>query len=125
MDTVLYDGHCEFCRRGIATLRRMDVRGQLEFVSLHDPSVAERFGDLSHQQLMDQMYVVAEDGRRFGGADAMRYLSRHLPLLYPLAIPMHVPCSMPLWRGLYKFVARNRYRIAGRRCEDGTCSLHG
>jgi predicted DCC family thiol-disulfide oxidoreductase YuxK len=42
--------------------------------------------------------------------------------LWPLAIPLHVPGTMPLWRALYGFVARNRYRIAGR-CDDGSCRI--
>jgi predicted DCC family thiol-disulfide oxidoreductase YuxK len=49
-----------------------------------------------------------------------------LPLLWPLAPLLHIPLSMPLWRWLYRFIARNRYRIAGKRtqCDDNACSLH-
>jgi predicted DCC family thiol-disulfide oxidoreductase YuxK len=54
--------------------------------------------------------------------EAVRYLSRRLPLLWPLAVPLHVPGSLPIWERLYRFIARNRYRIAGS-CEEGTCRL--
>jgi predicted DCC family thiol-disulfide oxidoreductase YuxK len=121
-DTVLYDGHCRFCRGQIAILRRLDVRGGLRFVSLHDPAVARDFPELSAAELLRQMYVVDTAGRARGGAEAVRYLSRRLPLLWPLALPLHVPGSLPLWNGLYRFVARHRYRIAGS-CEEGTCRL--
>ncbi len=124
MDTVLYDGQCVFCTKGIQNLKRLDLFKSLEFVSLHDPSTVTRFPDLTYEMKMDQMWVVSADGNRYGGADAVRYLSRRLPLLYPLAPLLHFPGTQWLWKKLYKFVANRRYRIAGRNCSEGTCSLH-
>jgi predicted DCC family thiol-disulfide oxidoreductase YuxK len=124
MDTVLYDGQCVFCTRGVATLRRLDVFGSLEFVSLHDPSVSARFPDLTYDMLMDQMWVVARTGKRYGGSDAIRYLSRRLPLLFPFAPILHLPGTRSFWRWAYRQVADRRYRFAGKHCDNGTCSLH-
>ena len=121
-DTVLYDGACRFCRGQIALLRRLDPTGRLTFTSLHDPQVARDFPELPTEELLAQMYVVDRAGRARGGAEAVRYLSRRLPLLWPMALPLHIPGSMPVWNGLYRFVARHRYRIAGR-CDEGTCRI--
>jgi predicted DCC family thiol-disulfide oxidoreductase YuxK len=122
-DTVLYDGQCRFCRGQIATLRRFDLTGRLRYLSLHDPVVAAEFPELDPEDLGREMHVVDTQGRSYAGAEAVRYLSRRLPLLWPLALPLHVPGSLPVWRWLYGVVARNRYRIAGR-CEESTCRLH-
>ena len=121
-DTVLFDGTCRFCRGQIAILRRLDLTGRLAFTSLHDSRVARDFPEISREQLLTQMYVVDRSGRAHGGVEAVRYLSRRLPLLWPLAIPLHVPGSSPLWRWLYAFVASRRYGIAGR-CEDDSCRV--
>lgn len=121
-DTVLYDGRCRFCRSQIALLRRLDLRGRLAFTSLHDPSVATSFPELAHDDLLAQMYVVSRTGQARGGAEAVRYLSRTLPLLWPAAVLLHVPGSLPLWKALYSFVARHRLKIAGS-CDDGSCKL--
>lgn len=121
-DTVLYDGQCRFCRSQIAILRRLDLGGALAFTSLHDPSVRIDFPEISHDELLEQMFVVDPAGRARGGAEAVRYLTRRLPLLWPLAVPLHVPGTLPLWTALYRWVARNRMRIAGS-CDDGTCRL--
>ncbi len=123
-DVVIYDGECKFCTASIVALRRLDGQGRLRFLSLHDPSVRVDFPDLTYDMLMAQMWIVTVDGMRFPGADGVKYLTRRLPILYPLAPLMHIPFSMPVWRWLYRFVARNRYRIAGKGCSDGSCRLH-
>ncbi|MEQ1824802.1 MAG: DUF393 domain-containing protein [Pirellula sp.] len=122
---VLYDGQCNFCRSQINLIRRLGGQSRLEFVSLHEPGVRESYPDLSIEQLMDQMWIVAPDGQRYGGAFAVRYLAHKLPLLWPIVPALHIPGTMKLWQFLYKQVAKYRYRIAGRTCEpNGTCSLH-
>lgn len=123
-DVVLWDGQCNFCRQQVMRLRSFDWTGRLSFLDLHDPRVAERYPELSYDQLMDEMWVVTPQGNRYGGADALRYLSRALPVLWPAAPLLHVPFSRPFWRWAYHFVAQRRYRLAGRNCEGGTCHLH-
>jgi predicted DCC family thiol-disulfide oxidoreductase YuxK len=121
-DTVLYDGQCRFCRSQIAVLRGLDLTGRLAFTSLHDPAVARDYPEISLEDLHRQMYVIDPRGLARGGADAVRYLSRRLMLLWPLALVLHVPGTLPIWKRLYAFVARHRLKIAGS-CEDGTCRL--
>ncbi len=124
-DVVLYDGQCNFCRSQINMLRRLDGRNRLEFVSLHNPEVATSYPNLTYEQLMEQIWIVTPSGAQYGGAYAVKYLSVRLPMLWPIAPVMHIPFSMPLWSFLYRQVARYRYKIAGRDCDEGgTCSLH-
>ncbi|MCX7404046.1 MAG: DUF393 domain-containing protein [Planctomycetia bacterium] len=127
LDTVLYDGKCRFCRSQIAILRRLDLMGRFLFTSLHEASVAQDFPEVPYDDLMSQMFIVDRSGRARGGAEAVRYLSRKLPLLWPLAICLHIPGTLPLWQHLYAVIARNRMTIAGKyfegSCDDGTCRL--
>lgn len=129
-DVVIYDGDCNFCRSQVGNLRRLDRRGdRLAFISLHDERVTQRYPDLSHDQLMDQMYVVDTDGNRHGGSDAVKYLSRRLPILWPAMPVLHFPGTAWLWRWGYRQVAKRRYKLAGKSgnpgCDDGgSCSIH-
>lgn len=124
-DVVIWDGQCQFCLSQVRRLRRFDMFGQLAYLSLHDARVAERYPELSHAAMMEQMWVVTQDGRRFGGADAGKYLSRRLPGLWWLAPLLHIPFSMPLWRRLYAKIAERRYRLSGASCDsEGSCSVH-
>ncbi len=124
-DVVIYDGECNFCRSQVSNLRRLDFRGnRLSFLSLHDPRVAERYPDLSHESLMEQMYIVDRSGTRHGGGDAVRYLTRRLPALWIAAPVMHLPFTAGLWRWGYAQIAKRRYKIAGKTCENDACSIH-
>ena len=123
---VIFDGECRFCQKQVSHLKRFDKGNRLSFISLHDPRVGERYPNLTHDQLMAQMYVVSSQGAQFGGAAAIRFLSRKLPLLWWLAPVMHIPFSLPLWQWCYRKVAIRRYKISermGEHCEDG-CSIH-
>jgi predicted DCC family thiol-disulfide oxidoreductase YuxK len=124
-DTVLYDGECKFCTRSVAMLRRLDVTGRLQFMSLHDPQVAALYPSLTFDMLMREMWVVSAGGEKYGGADAIRYLSRHMPLLLPLAPLLHLPFTRRIQRAAYRAIANRRYAISGGDCGGGTCSLHG
>lgn len=124
-DVVIYDGDCRFCTSGVKKIKLMDRFGQrLAFISLHDPRVAQRYSDLSNDDLMKEMYVVDTRGNRHGGADAVRYLSRRLPLLWIVAPILHLPGTAGLWRWMYRQVAKRRYKIAGKTCENDACTIH-
>jgi predicted DCC family thiol-disulfide oxidoreductase YuxK len=124
-DVLIFDGQCRFCRAQIRWISRCDINGRLAYISLHDPEVPRRWPDLTHAQLMEQMYVIDLKNIRHGGAEAFRYLTRILPPLWPLAPLLRIPASMPFWQYLYRTVAKFRYRL-GRieACDDGTCRLH-
>lgn len=124
-DVVIFDGNCHFCQGQVARLHRFDGRNRLAFLSLHDDQVARRYPDLTHDQLMKQMYIIDHSGRRYGGAEAIRYLSRRLPRLWILAPLLHIPFSLPLWSWLYNQVAIRRYRLnQPTDCPSGTCEIH-
>ncbi len=125
-DVVIYDGHCKFCIANVKMFNRLDLGGRLAFMSLHDEQVYERWPDLTHEQLMQEMVVVDRSGGRHVGAGSIRYLSRRVPLMWPLAPLLHIPFSMPLWRWLYRQIAQRRYLIAGKKvvCDDDACSVH-
>jgi predicted DCC family thiol-disulfide oxidoreductase YuxK len=122
-DVVIYDGNCQFCRRQVDRLHRYGGN-KLAFISLHDPDVKRYAPNLSHEQLMNQMYIVDASGRQFGGAAAFRYLSRKLPALWPVAPFLHIPLALPIWQWLYAQVARRRYRWNRDTCDGETCRVH-
>ena len=128
-DVVIYDGECVFCRKSVKWLDAWVGKDQLAYLSLHDPYVAELCPELTHDQMMKQIYLISRDGgAAHGGAEAIRYLSTRSWKLWIAAPFLHFPMSMPLWQWMYQQVAKRRYLIAGKKneaCdEDGTCKVH-
>jgi predicted DCC family thiol-disulfide oxidoreductase YuxK len=123
-DVVVYDGDCGMCTAQVSKLPKWDGRQRLAFLSLHDPRVRELYPDATHERLMKEMLLVDRRGGRHWGPEAIRYLTSRLPRLWWAAPLAYFPGSMALWRPLYRWVAHNRYRFGGKRCDDGACSLH-
>jgi predicted DCC family thiol-disulfide oxidoreductase YuxK len=130
---VIFDGKCVFCQKQVRNLRKFDGGDRLAFVSLHDPLVAERYPDLTYDQMMDQLYLIpskssGRSDQRYGGAEAVAYLTTQFPRLWLLAPILNFPFLMPVWQFFYRLVANRRYKIAGKQpdaCDpDGTCDLH-
>lgn len=123
-EVIIYDGNCNFCKQQVANLNWFDRQGHLAFVSLHDPFVKSSYPDLTHEKMMEQMYLITRDHQRLGGAAAIKYLTTKLPTLWILAPLLHIPFSLPLWQYLYSQVASYRYLILGKTdCQEG-CEVH-
>jgi predicted DCC family thiol-disulfide oxidoreductase YuxK len=124
-DLVIFDGQCRFCRAQVERLARWDRGQKLAFISLHDPRVPERFPDLTHEQLMQDMYLIDRRGHRHRGAAALKYLSRQLRPLWPLAPILHLPFVLPVAQAVYRQIAKRRY-LMGKidDCDDGSCRVH-
>ncbi|HEY2761908.1 MAG TPA: DUF393 domain-containing protein [Pirellulales bacterium] len=125
-DVVIYDGDCKICTGQIRKLAWWDCQNKLSYLSLHDPQVAARYPDLTHDMLMKQMYVIDRQGHRHGGAEAIRYLSRRLRRLWWLMPILHIPGSLLLWQWLYRQVANRRYRFGtvNSQCDGDACRIH-
>jgi len=124
-DVVIYDGKCRICTAQVSKLLWWDCQNKLSYISLHDARVQERYPDLTREQLMQEMVIVDQKGRRYAGAYAVRYLTSRLRRMWWAAPILYFPGSMILWKPLYRWIAKNRYRLSGTpKCKDGTCELH-
>jgi predicted DCC family thiol-disulfide oxidoreductase YuxK len=124
-DVVIYDGHCRICTSQVRKLLWWDSKKRLAYVSLHDPFVGEKYPDLTHDRLMQEMVIVDRNGRRHFGAEAIRYLTLRLPKLWWASPILWFPGSMFLWRFLYRKIANSRYKFGKiEDCDGGSCSLH-
>lgn len=106
--SVFYDGRCLFCRRTMATLKRLDWLGLLEPVSFRDPGVIERFG-------LDPVRAAARLHARAAGApapvegiDAVILIATRLPLLSPLVPFLWIAARFGWGQRVYDWIAARR-----------------
>jgi predicted DCC family thiol-disulfide oxidoreductase YuxK len=115
---VLYDGVCGLCNRLNHFLLKRDRHDRFRFASLQSEFAAnllERHGADSKD--LNTVYVALENGqlgeRLLARSDAIIYLLTQLPGIWRLAAAGRV-LPRVLRDGLYKIVARNRYRVFGK-----------
>jgi len=107
----------------------LDWRKRVEFMDIHQwNAVEQRYPKLEFETAMGQIHVDGGDGQLVGGFEGMRRLLRELPLGYPVWLLLQLPGMNWLGPKVYRFIARNRYRInkffGVDLCDNGTCKVH-
>lgn len=115
---VVYDGHCGVCGRIVERLARWDNGRQLEIVPSQAPGVPQRFPWIDSRAFIDSMQVVrSADGMTWQGAAAIEQLLAVLPRGRRIGWIFHLPLVRGLAERLYRWFARNRYRLGcGEHC---------
>lgn len=114
--TVVYDGNCGVCRRVVDRLSRWDRDGKLEIVPSQAAGVPARFPWIDPAAFVESMQVVrVSDGRTWQGAAAIERLLDVLPRGRWIAWIFSVPLVRGIAERMYRWFARNRYRMG---CED-------
>jgi predicted DCC family thiol-disulfide oxidoreductase YuxK len=129
MTTAIYDGDCVICQQSKRIITALDWLHRVEFIDLQQwDAVAARYPNLNYEQAMGQMHTVTPDGQLLGGFAGVRRILRDLPLGFPLWLILHIPGMNWLGNQVYRFIARNRYRInkmvGAPVCENGVCKIH-
>ncbi|RDI96272.1 thiol-disulfide oxidoreductase DCC family protein [Meiothermus sp. QL-1] len=110
---VLFDGVCNLCNGVVRFILRHDPEGRFRFAAQQSEvgqALLRRYG-LGGTPLADSV-VVIEGNRVYLESDAALAILRRLPGYAWLYALRHLP--RPLRDGLYRLVARHRYRIFGR-----------
>jgi len=95
-----------------------DPKGAIEWLSVHDPSVATRFPGIDREDALRQMWVYGPDGSVHKGADGWRMLFRVLAGLSWVAGLYRIPGVPSVMDRVYRYIAARRYRLS---CSDAAC----
>lgn len=109
--TVVFDGDCRACTRLSGILRNWDGTHQLEVVSSQQPGVMARFPWIPPRAYADALQLIAADGTTWHGAAAIEQLLQALPRGRWIAWLFRIPFVRPLADRVYRWFARNRYRL--------------
>lgn len=106
---VIYDGNCKICRRIIASLRVLDIFGQVTYVNaLNQGTITSHESHrLCSTTLMTHIHAIA--GRKnWSGFLAYRVLATRIPILWPI-LPFLYAWPIPkIANRLYRHVADSR-----------------
>jgi len=110
---VFYDGACGFCQASVQLVLRYNRRQNLYFASLQS-GLAQQLvpGALLPEPLPDSI-LFYEGGRLYTESEAVLRIARHMVFPFSLLFNFRfVPAAVR--NMVYRFVARHRYKIAGR-----------
>jgi predicted DCC family thiol-disulfide oxidoreductase YuxK len=120
--TVLYDGACPRCRTSMALISAADPDHVCEPVDLTAVEVNKIHANLTRENCMRSMHVVADTGRITEGFAAVRSIALRLPLFWPLALIGCLPGVAWVGSGVYNWIAAIRRRDIA--CTDQVCGIH-
>jgi len=108
----LYDGACAICEAEAARLRLWNRgRNTLVFVDISTPGFEAGTYGRTLDELMGRVHAIRADGSVLVGMDAIRAAYGEVGLGWLLA-PTRWPGLRSAFDGLYRWFARNRYRIS-------------
>lgn len=120
---LLFDGPCALCKRLLRILQSLDRRGELQYASLQSETAEQLGRQFGFDPKNQQSLVLVLQGEPLFGHRAVNALPALLGLarLHPYRLVLGLYSLLPdaCQAGLYRVVARNRYRWFGRRevCE--------
>ncbi len=113
---MVFDGLCNFCSAQVQFILRTDRAGAIRFTSIQSPygrHLAARFGVDPDDP---STFLFFDRGRPLEASDAVIAILKRLPPPWRWLRAMSV-IPRPLRDAAYGFIARNRYRLLGRRAE--------
>jgi len=120
---VLYDGECPLCIFQMKMLTWLDWFNLLSLRPLSDPEAAALVPHLTREDLLEAIHCVAQDGKIYRGARALRFVGMRMPILVPMALFLWIPGVIFVAERVYDFVSARRLffsRIFG--CK-GACAI--
>ncbi len=116
--TILFDGVCNLCNGFVQFVIRHDPKGRFRFVALQSQTARALLAAYGQPPTAAQLanpdsVILLEGGRLYAHSAAVLRIARLLGGRWRLAaLGGLLPAP---WRdGLYRFVARHRYRLFGR-----------
>jgi len=119
---VLYDGDCGFCQQSVRLLKALDWFGALHFRSARDADLPASEVPLDRAKMLDEMHLLTPDRRTaYAGFSAFRWVAWRLPLTAPVAPLMYLPGVLWVGNRVYRWVARNRFKLVP--CANNACAV--
>lgn len=108
---ILYDGSCGVCRTGVQGRKELLRRNGFEIRAIQDPWVQEHVS-VSSDELLRDLQLILNDGRRLAGSDAYRFVMRRIWWAYPFYLLSILPGLSAIFNWAYRTFANNRHKIS-------------
>lgn len=111
---IVFDGECIFCSGWVNFVLRHDRRGRYRFITAQSPLGEALYRHYGLDSRDYETNLLIEDGIAYQKSEGSLRMAAGLGFPWKLASVLRV-IPRRIRDPLYELVARNRYRIAGRR----------
>lgn len=108
-----HDGDCPLCNLEINLMKKLDKDASIQWVDINQDKDALAQAGITHQQAMDQIHVMGEDGMR-RGVDGFVLVWQRLPYFRWLVPLVKLPGFHQLAKLGYWLFAKYRLKLTGR-----------
>lgn len=117
---LLFDGVCNLCNASVQFVIRRDKNTKFVFAPLQS-DIAKKLLSNSMKYITElQSIVLIKEGRVYDESTAALHVAKELPGGWPLLYYLFIWWPKAIRDGLYKFVAKRRYKWFGKR---DSCSI--
>jgi predicted DCC family thiol-disulfide oxidoreductase YuxK len=110
---VFYDGSCGFCQASVQFILKYNRKQDLHFATLQGEVLQQVVPPSQIPGPLPDAVLFYEQGKLYFASDAALQIARHLN--FPLALFSYFRFIPVSFRDkIYSFIARHRYKIAGR-----------
>jgi predicted DCC family thiol-disulfide oxidoreductase YuxK len=110
---VLFDGVCNLCSGSVQFILKRDPEARFRFASLQSEAGQTIQAEHGLDPGVLSSVLLLEDDRLYRESDAALRIVRHLPGAWKLLTALKI-VPRPIRDGLYRLLARNRYRWFGK-----------
>ncbi|WCN38770.1 thiol-disulfide oxidoreductase DCC family protein [Aneurinibacillus uraniidurans] len=111
---ILFDGVCNLCEGSVRFIIQRDPGAVFRFAALQSKAGTRLLQAYHSDAAMPDSVVVIESGKVYTHSTAALRICRHLSGLWPLLYGFMIVPRV-LRDGVYRWVARNRYRWFGKK----------
>ena len=111
---IVFDGVCNLCNGSVNFIIARDPREVFVFTPIESLYAQELLIGLELEGIGEESFVLVKNGEAWLRSDAALQISREMSGLWPLLYGLRFVPS-PLRDFIYNQVARNRYRLFGRK----------
>lgn len=114
---MLFDGVCNFCSGSVLFILKRSQGSPLRFVAMQTPAGQAWLAKLGLPLEHYETFALVEDGKVYEKSQGVLRLTRHMSRPWPVIGRLVGLAPRRLLDWLYDRVARNRYRILGRKTQ--------
>ncbi|UFT98169.1 DUF393 domain-containing protein [Radiobacillus kanasensis] len=120
---VLYDRDCYLCNQTKRIVNKLDWFRRFQWISFQAYQQEHTLSEEEKRKLAGELHILTDKGETYSGYFAIRYMLLQCPLTFLLGACMSIPGAKYVGIPVYRWIARNRYRLFKSKCENGVCKI--